>query len=100
MCSNVVLGKNILLNCVGLRHKLSVLNYELGIRDLVIPLIKKKLEDLLSIRLKVAYSVIFFVKNFGLHNYSTERHSSMSCFNLNHWSVPNQHKSVLLIKKI
>lgn len=41
MCSNVVLGKNILLNCVGLRHKLSVLNYELGIRDLVIPLIKK-----------------------------------------------------------
>lgn len=41
MCSNVVLGKNILLNCVSLRHKLSVLNYELGIRDLVIPLIKK-----------------------------------------------------------
>lgn len=41
MCSDVVLGKNILLNCVSLRHKLSVLNYELGIRDLVIPLRKK-----------------------------------------------------------
>lgn len=55
MCSNI------LLNCVSLRHKLSVLNYELGIRDLVIPPNKKKLEDLLSIRLRVAYSVILFV---------------------------------------
>lgn len=43
-CVAMLFGKNILLNCVSLRHKLSVLNYELGIRDLVIPLIKKNLK--------------------------------------------------------